>query len=118
MTLTPLTIYLWQLADQISGAASILALFAGAILAIVFTIGYGIQSDFPAAAPELKAMRVISGILFPLSIAVAAFTPSSDTVAMMVVIPQITESSVVQKDIPELYNIAIEALKKQIKGNP
>lgn len=60
------------------------------------------------------AIRICLLIAVPFG-AIRTITPSSDTIAMMVVIPQITQSSVVQKDIPELYRSAVEALKRQLK---
>lgn len=47
------------------------------------------------------------------------FVPNSKQMAMIYVVPQITESQVVKQDIPELYDLGINALKdwlKQTKG--
>ena len=43
-----------------------------------------------------------------------ALTPSSKTIAMMVVIPKIVDSKVVQQDLPEIYDLALKALKEQL----
>ena len=58
--------------------------------------------------------RLAKWILIPivaLSLSVNALVPSSKTVAMMVVIPAIAQSKVVQKDLPDIYDIAVTALK-------
>ena len=40
--------------------------------------------------------------------------PTSNTIAMMVVIPEIAKSKVIQTDLPDLYNAAVSALKAAI----
>ncbi len=51
------------------------------------------------------------GLLFA---GLAVFLPSSNTFAAMVVIPRITESEAIQKDLPELYKAAVEKLKEEL----
>ena len=56
-----------------------------------------------------------SVILFMVISVLNVFIPSSSTIAMMVVIPEIAHSKVVQQDLPDIYNAAVEALKNQLK---
>ena len=62
-------------------------------------------------------MTVCGFLLF--GILGAIFVPTSKQMAMIYVVPQITESQVVKQDIPELYDLGVNALKdwlKQTKG--
>jgi len=49
-----------------------------------------------------------------LSLFLRILIPSSDAIAMMIVVPKLVNSEIVQKDIPELYNIALSAFKKEL----
>lgn len=120
MSTSPLTIYLWQQADEFRSICFFVAIagFVGLALAlIVWSVGTTGGKDPEAqrmVALSKVAMRTCVFIAVPFG-AIRTITPSSDTIAMMVVIPQIEQSSVVQKDIPELYRSAVEALKRQLK---
>jgi hypothetical protein len=63
-------------------------------------------------ANRAKAKRVF--LLFLVFALLRIATPSSNTVAMMVVIPKIAQSQVIQQDVPDLYNAAVSALKSKI----
>ena len=120
MSTSPFTIYLWQQADEFRSVCSFLAIssFVGLVLAIVVWAVGTTGGEDPEArrmvALSKVAIRICAFIAVPFG-AIRTITPTSDTIAMMVVIPQITQSSVVQKDIPELYRAAVEALKNQLK---
>lgn len=108
MNITPLTIYLWQLADKVQGmfcAASI-------VLAIIIFLILFICTVEECTPPWKTLMTFTVG--FVLSILAYLIVPSSNTVAMMVVIPKIAESKAVQQDLPDLYNAAVQALKDQL----
>jgi hypothetical protein len=134
MNITPLTIYFWQLADKIEPwliAATIVSLITSIILLVI----HGFAT---AEAAKLKAKKSPDGyydddialneaaILWtskwrrtlPASIlaaGLAALLPSSNTIAMMVIIPKIAESKVLQQDLPDIYNAAVQALKDQLQ---
>ena len=40
--------------------------------------------------------------------------PSSKTIAMMYVIPKMADSEVIKKDVPEMYEMAKEALREYV----
>lgn len=46
----------------------------------------------------------------------APLLPSSKTIALMYVLPEIANSKVMQQDVPELYDMAIKALKDQLSS--
>lgn len=115
MNISPLSIYLWQLADSLKDSLVpvIILLF---IVAAAATLTYVINAmdDEPklAALARLWMVRVV-----PLAFAVFIFRtlmPSSNTIAMMVVLPEIAKSKIIQTDLPDIYNAAIDALKKSI----
>lgn len=101
MEITPWTIYLWQLADNLGCAAFI----AGVFLGFYYCMMRATENYVSKAVPW--------GI--GLSLATSLLTPSSKTIAMMIVIPAIADSKVIQQDVPDLYNAAVEAIKDQLK---
>lgn len=138
MNISPLTIYLWQLSDSVITAAGTLCIPATVIIII------GLVMWVINAAAEAERLVEVNGnnpsmrdkkehavckslhhigrrltlfgtILLPCCIAVYVFVPRSNTIAMMVVIPEIAQSKVIQEDLPDLYNTAIEALKSSLK---
>ncbi len=140
MNISPLTIYLWQLADSLK--SSITALIpAFFVITVVLIIPIAIStvcaaerlaeaekypnsySDEKAkAAAErhtnrittLKPWLIRSFIAGLFTVLLSALIPTSNTIAMMAVIPEIAHSKVIQTDLPDLYEIAIKALKEQI----
>ena len=109
--MTPFTIYLWQLADSLKDLFGIATLIFGGIAAFVLFISF-LDDDKNSAKIGLVALlaTLLSG-------AFATLIPSSKTIAMMVAIPAIANSEPIQKDLPELYQLAKEALKEQIVGS-
>lgn len=62
-----------------------------------------------------KITRRITVPVLILSCMLATFMPPSKTIAMMYVIPEIANSAVIKQDVPEIYNLAVDALKDQLK---
>lgn len=143
MNISPLTIYLWQLADTLHQSFSIIASVSAAMVCF-FWFGMrfnrgnantkkceleGIDETFTSlkkrtvleiemrqgAAGKMRSHFLWWSLVLLISFFGRTLTPSSSTIAMMVVIPQIAESKMVQKDLPELYNAAVEALKNNLK---
>ena len=112
--ITPLTIYLWQLADKI---ATSLQTVSGFILA--FAVICIVVSTFPELDEEVaNRSRKKGSRAFLISMALflsATLIPSSNTVAMMVIVPRIAESKVLQQDVPDIYNAAVQAVKDALK---
>lgn len=118
MNIDPLTIYLWQLADRLLSFCNWLwwPCFLVSVLALVF---WGVSWDADAGLEDVRpaVYRLWKWFVPPavlLSLA-SVLIPSSNTIAMMVVIPKIADSKVIQADIPDLYNAAVEALKSSFK---
>jgi len=113
MNITPLTIYLWQLADKLISCAELFSFFLG-FAVVIAVIGFiAVLAD--DCDDQLKTFSarilIVVSIFFSLAISLVTFVPSSKTVAMMVIIPEIANSKVLQQDAPDIYNAAVEALK-------
>lgn len=127
MNITPLTIYLWQLADSLRSGFVGMGV-AATIPTIVFCLWAAISdkkfSEDDKEYDERVARQRKDALPWILKLAslsivfwsAVIFSPTSKTVAMMVIIPEIANSKVIQSDVPELYNAAVEALKQQLNG--
>lgn len=122
MNISPITIYLWQLADNLRDTTFVFGVLA-VIAAIIGLIYFTFTRCEPSRDPKdqkrhlmcsfrLLLFGVLSSTFF---MSLSTFTPESKTVAMMVVIPEIAHSKVIQQDLPDIYNAAVEALKSAIK---
>lgn len=98
---------------------SILGSIGFLISLILFIIS---KVDDTCEEPVKKVMSILFKTITPIwliAIIGVLFTPTSKQMAMIYVVPQITESQVVKQDIPELYDLGVNALKdwlKQTKG--
>lgn len=95
-----LLIYFWGQADLIRG----LLLVAGALsfFGMIVTADERPKNKLPF---WLMIIFTTLGGLFP----------SSNTIATMVILPEIVNSEVIQKDLPEIYKMAIEKLKAELE---
>ena len=117
MTLSPWTIYLWGIADSVSSAAQTvfaLSLLPTAILGGIYILAKCQADEDWEGFPVVKSWfrRAITVAIFNLLL--ATFLPSSKTIAMMVVLPAIVNSEPIQKDLTEVYRMAVDALKDQL----
>jgi|LakMenEpi03Aug12_release.lakeMendotaPanAssembly.Ray.scaffolds.fasta_scaffold742361_1 subtilase family serine protease len=113
MNITPLTIYLWQLTDKF-GSAVIVFSVACAIFAIVSYVASTYPDLDDEDRPKIRKSGFRCMIVAVTTLLFSAFIPSSNTVAMMVVIPEIAKSKMMQQDLPDIYNAAVKALKDQL----
>jgi len=121
MSITPFNVYLWQMADEVRSTCGGVV-FASVLLAILGVVFLFLSND-KGVDKELKPVfSSISkwSLLFSLPAilllgTLSSVLPSSKTVALMYVLPEIANSEVVKRDVPEIYNLAVEALKEQLK---
>jgi hypothetical protein len=124
MTISPWLIYLWGIADELKfslGFAAFALCIFGGVLFFITLIGQG-MSDIHGS-PEMSdgtAARIRGYVRRMLKFGIPAFIvscliPSSKTIAIMVVLPAIVNSEPIQQDLPELYRIAVDALKEQLQ---
>lgn len=119
--MTPLQIYIWQQADSIRSTCDFFGVF-GFIGIIAVAGSYvikgllhdeeGVQTAVPKFLPILWFVMLFGN----LANLIAMLMPSSKTIALMVALPAIANSEPIQKDLPELYKLAVDALKQQITG--
>lgn len=117
MNITPLTVYFWQQADTICSFFHGLGI-AGIIISIISLIIFAGVKDENSESPYLSTIsKVIKFVLIPMTIIswlTFALFPRSNTIAMMVVIPELANSKMIKEDLPQIYDVAIDALKKQL----
>jgi hypothetical protein len=108
--MTELQVYLWLKLDGIRNSLFFLSV-------IVSTGHYFIAlMTFLESPPESHIIlnKLILGLcLFLIVLAIAI--PSTKNYAVIKVLPKVVNSEAVQKDIPELYDLAIKYLKKELK---
>ena len=120
------TIYWWTRLDSIGTALTIMAIFGAigaGVTAIIGVISKGMGSgygkddeDNKRAYGCLQAVIKILWVIVPVWV-LAVFVPSSKEFAMMKVIPKLANSEIsqqIQKDMPEIYTMAKDALKEMI----
>lgn len=118
MTITPATMYWFTILDKITTFFEIVSLL-GAI-AFVFSLVFFIATkvDDTCEEPTKKVMSILFKTItsiWLIAIMGVLFTPTSKQMAMIYVVPQITESQVIKQDIPELYDLGVNALKDWLK---
>ena len=117
MTITPFQIYLWQQLDQIIDVING-SLIIGIIVTIIgaflwFMFDHDI-SESTHASIKKYVFRLHIPLLIFLTIS-KCLLPSSKTCAMIIAVPAIIDSKPIQKDLPEIYDMAVNALKEQFK---
>jgi Na+/phosphate symporter len=109
-------IYIWGIADNIGTAITIIAI-VGLVLAGILLAVSGIAKIESAEDETVSALNagfkkaLTAGLV---ALIVAALLPSSNTVAAMVVIPELANSDVIKRDLPDIYAAAIGKLKSEI----
>ena len=120
MTITPATMYWFTRLDILNSFFMFVTIFGG--LGIFFlAIGYyGTQLD-DCSESDRRAHGIMAKILkwatplWTLCLIGELFIPTSKQMAMIYVVPALTESQVIKQDIPELYDLGIDALKDWLK---
>lgn len=119
MTITPTTMYWFTRLDRITGMCSVTTVIGAFVLLFLIIGYYGTGND----TEEVYSHKILGGVLkwlipvWLVGVIGILFIPTSKEMAMIYVVPQITESQVVKQDIPELYDLGINALKDWLKKN-
>jgi predicted MFS family arabinose efflux permease len=114
--ITPFQIYLWGICDQVQFGATAMAFIFGAasiISSVVWCILF--EDNEKQARNSASRVFILSAPLFALMMALIMFLPTSKTIACMYVIPAVANSTPIQKDIPEVYKMAIDKFKSELK---
>lgn len=86
------------------------------IIASVLVLGgflYWVEYD-EAPGKWFKRGLIWCSVVFAASLLIGSATPSTKQLAAIVVVPKLVNSEVIQKDIPELYELALDWTKKQL----
>jgi len=127
MTISPFTVYLVMQADEVCTAfflASIISpVGAAALFAMYHMDSYKrtsplykderdqVESYLSTLLRWAKRLSVLSAVSLPL----AVLLPSTKTLAAMIIVPAIVNSDAIQKDVPEIYELAKDRLKEALK---
>lgn len=105
--MNPWLIYAWSQADAVRAALGIAGILiaGGGFLSIVTAW------DFDHSPSRHVGIATVLGIVLGL---VALALPSSRTIALMYVLPRVADSEAIQQDVPELYHLAVDALKAEL----
>lgn len=113
MTLSPFIIYLWGITDAIGHVFEFLAVGSVILMTVFGIITIAAHADKCEEIAKLFRWplfcSVIAALIF---VPIQSLIPSSKTVALMVVVPAILNSEPIQKDLPEIYRMAKDALKQ------
>jgi hypothetical protein len=121
MTLTLFTVYLIMQADEIVSALFWTPFLIGAFFLCQYAaprIGAVVSFDRADSAwweKKQGPFPKIAVVCMAIAGALSAFLPGTKTLAAAYVVPAIASSQAVQKDFPELYDLAINKLKEQLK---
>lgn len=96
----------------------------GGMALLMLIIAYIITSAAKDYDDESKTVNNLSRkwlkiLFFPwvFSLLGITFIPTSKEMAMIYVVPNIAESQVIRQDIPEIYDLGVNALKDWLKKN-
>lgn len=115
--MNPLLIYIWGQVDNIHGFCKVMTVLS-IVGFILLTIGLIIATADSADGKIISALRNFRRVFIISLFCVLPFSlflPSSKTIALMVVLPAIEQSKVIQQDLPDIYNLAVEQLKVKLK---
>ena len=102
-----MTMYMLTRLDALSTFFHIIS--ALAILAIAL-MWFG-EDEFPQFGKRWVKYAFIALTIGGLG---SIFTPSTKEMAAIIIVPKIANSTAVQKDVPELYNLGVEWLKDKL----
>lgn len=120
MTLSYSLMYWFTRLDGLNTLFGVITFFAGVALLFltIFSIIASYDKDDPDAPTYHKMFKKFINILiFPwiISLLGLLFVPSSKEMAMIYVVPNIADSQVIKQDIPEIYDLGVDALKDWLK---
>ncbi len=121
MAITPSMMYWFTRASGIQTFCEVVAVIGAVFLIILIFLcvasGLEMETDDTAKAGH-KITKTGLWVLTPIWVVCllgALFVPTSKELAMIYVVPHIAESDVIKKDVPELYDMGVDALKDWLK---
>ena len=111
MNLSAFDVYLVYQLDTISTVFTIASFLFGMVSIISVLAHFDDDVKLP------RKWMVSALVTHFLIILGATLCPGTDTMLKMIVVPELVNSRIVQTDMPELYNLAVESLKKSLNPN-
>lgn len=120
MTVTHSMMYWLTRLDGLNATCAVVVFLGGFVLLIMSTAAIITSvSEFDSDINISKTLKSILKRLIPTWVFFLLgllFIPTSKEMAMIYVVPSITESQVIKQDIPELYDLGVDALKDWLKN--
>jgi len=110
-------IYLWTRLDSISNLFITISVLGGAFLAGCIAIyAIGVLDDEEYLRNGAKRAFAKFWFWVFLFTFITLLIPDSKDFAMIYVLPKVANSTIVQKDMPDIYNLAVSAFKKKLES--
>lgn len=110
MTITPATLYWITRLDNLYGLFTLIVVLGIAAL-VITAIAYFANEPYDDEKAGYHRWMKRFGITVFTVLILGMFIPSSKEMAMFYVVPRIAESDVIKRDVPELYDMGVSALK-------
>lgn len=108
-----LALYLYSIVSNLKSCLGFLSFISGTVW--LFLMIYTTVDPEDTQTARLEKMRnSLSWFLVP-AILLLILLPDQKGIAMIYIIPKIVESTTVQQDVPELYEIALKVMKKNLQ---
>lgn len=104
-------VYLWTIVDHAREVMGVVSGFSAVGIFLVCLCSFLEKGD---PFELCKGFRKAACIIGATCLILYTLTPSSKNLALIYVLPRIADSKVIQKDLPELYDIAISSLKNKL----
>lgn len=120
MTISHTMMYWFTRLDGINAILSIAGVIMSFALLFLIVVYFGetVSANGQEDEKELNIMKKwIKGLLLPWIFVLLGvlFIPTSKELAMIYVVPSITESQVIKQDLPEIYDLGVKSLKNWLK---
>lgn len=120
MTISHTMMYWFTRLDGINAILSIAGIIMSFALLFLIVVYFGgtVNAVDQEDEKELNIMKKwIKGLLLPWIFVILGvlFIPTSKELAMIYVVPSITESQVIKQDLPEIYDLGVKSLKNWLK---
>lgn len=105
-----MTMYMLTRLDALSTFFHIISI-ASVLVILATTLMAFSEDEFPLFD---KRWVKYSFIALTIGVLGSIFTPSTKEMAAIIIVPKIANSTAVQKDVPELYDLGVEWLKEKL----
>jgi hypothetical protein len=120
-TISPFLVYLWTILDEVKETYHFIGWIVSTAAFLVTMCGCQLHylENFWEEKAQWKKVKFsfiflwLVGAFLQLT---SPLIPTSRNLATIIVAPEIVNSSVIQRDLPELYDVGVKALKESLAG--